>query len=263
MSGSGSIQEQFNDAPGVAGRDTGGAVPRETSRGARTALLVDADDGVRRRLERQLDRGGFRVRAAVGERDALALAAGADVVVTELILADGGGASLCERLRDGRATAGLAIIIVTTRDDLETKLRLFGAGADDYVVKPFEPLELIARIDAIGRRAGAKGDWRRIGPLQVSDGGDVTLHGGPLSLTAAERGLMSVLASAYPGAAPHETLRRGAWRRSDASSDNVIEVVIGRIRKKVAAAGGGVELRSVRRAGYVIRLARPDGPKAQ
>jgi DNA-binding response OmpR family regulator len=260
MSGSVFVQDRFNGAhrraPG--GRTDPSRSPAAAQR-SRVALVVEDDEDVRRMLERHLTRAGFGVRAAAGERDALRLADGADVVIVDLGLAEGSGATLCERLRDGRATAGLPIIVLTARDDLETKLRLFGAGADDYITKPFEPLELIARIDATARRAGTKRGWSHIGPLAVSDGGDVTLHGTALPLTAAERGLMSVLASSYPGAAPHEAMRRGTWRRSDASSDNVIEVVIGRIRKKLAVAGGGVEVRSVRRAGYVLQLSRSEG----
>lgn len=218
--------------------------------------MVEDDEGERRTLERHLTRAGFTVRAASGERDGLALAEGADVAIVDLALAQGSGAGFCERIRDSRATSAMPIVVLSVRDDLETKLRLFGAGADDYVTKPFEPLELLARIDAIARRLASRPAWRRIGPLEVSDAGDATLNGTSLTLTAAERDVMSTLASSYPGAAPHESLRHGAWRRSDASSDNVIEVLVGRIRRKLVAAGGGVEVQAVRRAGYVIRISR-------
>jgi DNA-binding response OmpR family regulator len=225
-----------------------------TSGRRRVALIVEDDEGVRKTLERHLARAGFTVRAATGERDGLRLAAGADVAIVDLGLAQGSGAALCESLRDARATATMPIIVLSAREDLETKLRLFSAGADDYVTKPFEPLELLARIDAVARRTAPRSVMRRIGPLEVSDTGDVLLNGDALVLTAAERDVMSRLATSFPGAASHENLRRGSWRRSDASSDNVIEVVIARIRKKLVAAGGGVEVRSIRRAGYVIRI---------
>ncbi|MHB8630919.1 MAG: response regulator transcription factor [Candidatus Limnocylindria bacterium] len=226
------------------------------SAASRTALVVEDDEGVRRMLERHLSRAGFVVRLASGEGDALRLAEGADIAIVDLGLAQGTGAALCERIRDGRTTSTMPLLVLTARDDLETKLRLFAAGADDYLTKPFEPLELLARIDATGRRAAARPEWRRIGPLEVSEGGDAVINGTPLALTAAEREVVSRLAGSYPGAASHESLRRGPWRRSAASSDNVIEVVVGRIRKKLAAAGGGVEIRVVRGAGYVLRIAR-------
>jgi DNA-binding response OmpR family regulator len=225
---------------------------------ARIALIVEDDESVRRMLERHLARAGFTVRSASGERDGLRLAAGADVAIVDLGLAQGSGVALCERIRDASTTVPIPIIVLSARDDLETKLELFSAGADDYVTKPFEPLELLARIDASARRSAARPVWRAIGPLEVSDDGDVILNGATLVLTAAERDLMSRLARSYPGAASHDSLRSGPWRRSDVSSDNVIEVVIARIRKKLAAAGGGVELHSVRRAGYVIRVTRSE-----
>ena len=229
----------------------------------RIALLVEDDESVRRMLERHLERAGYAVRVATGEQEALRLADGADVAIVDLGLAQGTGAAVCERIRDGRATSTMPVLVLTARDDLETKLRLFAAGADDYVTKPFEPLELLARIEATGRRTGARTEWRRIGPLEVSEAGDAVLNGAPLSLTAAERDVVSRLAESYPGAASHESLRRGPWRRSGASSDNVVEVVVGRIRKKLAAAGGGIEVHSVRRAGYVFRIARKEPSRSE
>ncbi len=218
-------------------------------------LVVEDDEAVRRMVERHLARAGFSVRTARTETEGLREAPGADVVIIDLGLAEGDGAALCDRLRDDPATAAVPVIVLTARDDLAAKLRLFGAGADDYITKPFEPLELLARIDATARRIGTRRGWRRIGPLAISEGGDVILHGTALTLTAAERELMTQLADAFPGTASHGSLRRGAWRRSDASSANVIEVVVARIRKKIDLAGGGVEIRAVRGAGYVMRMA--------
>ena len=209
-------------------------------------------------IERHLTRSGFTVRTASTERDALRQSAGADVIIVDLGLREGDGAALCDQLRDDNASASVPIIVLTARDDLATKLRLFAAGADDYLTKPFEPLELIARIDATTRRSAQRGEWRRLGPLAISEGGDVTLNGTALQLTASERELMSRLAAAFPGAASHESLRHGAWRRSDTSSANVIEVVVARIRKKIVAAGGGVEIRAIRGAGYVLRITPQD-----
>jgi DNA-binding response OmpR family regulator len=225
---------------------------------SRTALVVEDDLAVQRMLERHLVRAGYRVRGVTGARAALAVAGDVDVAVVDLALAEGSGDALCEQLRAGPATASLPLIVLTARDDLATKLRLFAAGADDYLTKPFEPLELLARLEAHGRRAGPARGWRRIGPLEVSAAGDALLRGAPLTLTAAEREILAHLAAQHPGAAAHEALRRGAWRRSDQSTDNVIEVIVARIRKKLAAAGGGVEIHAVRGAGYVLKLSRPE-----
>ena len=212
-------------------------------------------------IERHLTRSGFTVRTASTEDGAMLLADGADVAIIDLGLSEGDGAALCDRLRDEAATAAVPIIVLTARDDLASKLRLFAAGADDYITKPFEPLELIARIDATARRS-AQGDWTRIGPLAISASGDATVQGTVIRLTAAERELMRHLATAFPGAASHESLRHGAWRRSESSSTNVIEVIVARLRKKLIEAGAGVDIRAIRGAGYVMFITSEKQGKA-
>ena len=249
------------DRPGPPERvrgstDRAPGLSRSPSRGV--VLVVEDDDGIRRMIDRHLTRSGFTVLTASTEQDAFAQASGADVAIVDLGLSEGDGVVLCDRLRDDVGTAALPVIVLTARDDLATKLRLFAAGVDDYITKPFEPLELIARIDATVRRSAHRTEWRRIGSLAISEEGDATLRGTTIPLTAAERELMSRLAAAFPGAASHESLRHGTWRRSDASSANVIEVIVARLRKKLASAGGGVEIRAVRGAGYVMRIASTD-----
>ena len=225
----------------------------------RTALVVEDDDTVRRMVERHLTRAGYVVRTASGEDEAVRCADGVDVAIVDLGLGQGSGTGVCERLRDDAATAELPIVVLTARDDLPTKLRLFAAGADDYVTKPFEPLELLARLEVVSRRARSALAWTRIGPLAVSADGDASLDGTVLALTAAERDLMAAFARHWPGTTPRAALRRGSSHRSPETSDNVIEVLVGRLRKKLAAAGGGVEVHVVRGAGYVLRLTRTKG----
>jgi DNA-binding response OmpR family regulator len=257
MTGSVLVHDAFSGRAAARSARTDHPGPRgEATRG--TALLVEDDDAVRRMVDRHLTRAGFTVRVAGTDRDALREAPGSDVIILDLGLTEGDGAVVCDLLRDDPATADVPIIVLTARDDLATKLRLFASGADDYVTKPFEPLELIARIDAATRRSALPGEWRRLGPLAINGNGDATLNDQVLPFTAAERDLMSRLTDAFPGTASHESLRHGAWRRSDTASANVIEVVVARIRKKIAAAGGGVEIRAVRGAGYVMRIGTQD-----
>ncbi len=257
MTGSVLVHDEFSD-PAAAYRSPEQRSGHGLGQARGVALVVEDDEAVRRMVERHLARAGFAVRLASTERDALRQAHAADVIILDLGLTEGDGASVCDHLRDDPATSAVPIIVLTARDDLATKLRLFGSGADDYLTKPFEPLELIARIDATARRSAQSGDWRRFGPLTISSDGDVSINAKALPLTAAERELMSRLVAAYPGAASHESLRHGAWRRSDTSSANVIEVVVARIRKKIAAAGGGVEIQAIRGAGYVMRISGQD-----
>jgi len=222
-------------------------------------LLVEDERSLASMLSRHLSRAGMLVHETGTEREALRLAAATspDVVLLDLTLAEGNGAEVCRRLRSLSATAEVPIIVITARGALETKQELYALGADDYVVKPFEPAELLLRIDALLRRREQPRSVRRIGPLTVSlPSGDAWLSGTRIDVTAGERTILVELARNWPSLAPREALLRAPWREDERTSANVIEVLVGRLRKKLVAAGGGVAIRAVRRAGYVMEVTR-------
>ncbi|HYK99019.1 MAG TPA: response regulator transcription factor [Candidatus Acidoferrales bacterium] len=217
--------------------------------------MVEDDASVSTMLRRHLVRAGFEVLVAAKVQDAIRLAteSSPSVVVLDLALADGDGAVVCQRIRETSASRDAPILVLSARDETGTKLQLFALGADDYVVKPCEPSEIIARIHALVRRRVDPRGMLRVGPLRVGlETGDAWIQDRQLDLTAGERAVLVALARAYPALTPRAVLERQPWRRGAAAS-NVVEVLIGRLRQKIAGAGGGIEIRAVRGTGYVIR----------
>lgn len=223
--------------------------------GNEAALVVEDDPAVSTMLRRHLVRAGFVVHDAATVADAMRRASEAapSIVILDLGLADGEGAEVCRRIREMPSIGDIPILVLTARDDVNTKVMLFALGADDYVVKPCEPVELVARMQALLRRRSDPRVVRRIGPLRVALAtGDAWIEEQQLELTTGERSVLVQLARSYPSLTPRGALDSAPWRKNDATS-NVTEVLVGRLRQKIAAAGGGVEIRAVRRAGYVLR----------
>ena len=219
------------------------------------ALIVEDEPGVAAMLGRHLSRAGFAVKQADSIAEAMRRAreASPDILILDLGLSDGDGAEVCRRVREMPSIGDVPILVLTARDEVTTKVMLFALGADDYVVKPIEPVELVARVHALMRRREDQRVTRRIGPLRVALAtGDAWIDDRQLELTTGERSVLVHLARSYPALTPRVTLDHVPWREGEASS-NVTEVLVGRVRQKLVAAGGGVEIRVVRRAGYVLR----------
>jgi len=220
-----------------------------------TALLVEDDPQVAARLRRHLTQAGFVVYDARGEREAVRRAeeVAPDVVILDLELQDGGGAAACRRIRELASVGDVPLLVLSAQQDVTTKVALFELGADDIVVNTCDPSELLARLRAILRRGTDRRTVRRIGPLRIALAtGDAWLAERQLELTNGERAVLIELARAYPGL----TARSALDRRPDqdhAVTSNVTEVLVARLRRKIAAAGGGAEINAVRRSGYVLR----------
>src|SRR5690349_19085034 len=171
------------------------------------------------------------------------------------------GLEVMRRLRD-RDRARLAIIVLTARGEEADRVTGLSLGADDYVVKPFSPAELVARVDAVLRRAAPAtepGPPLVIGPLVVDLGGHrVTLAGEEVALTQREFDLLAFLAR-HPGRAfSRDELMDKVWRYSFYTDTATVTVHIRRLRTKLAAAPGAADLiETVWGVGY--RLAVPEG----
>lgn len=183
-------------------------------------------------------------------------------MLLDLNLPDGDGADVCQRIRELPSSGDVPILVLSGTSAMSTKLLMFALGVDDYVVKPCEPVELLARVRVLLRRRGERRLMRRVGPLRVALAtGDAWLQETPLDLTTGERSILVQLARAFPGVTARGALDRVPWRAGEVGS-NVTEVLVGRLRRKIGAAGGGVEIHSVRRAGYVLRTGDADAVKA-
>ena len=221
----------------------------------RTALVVEDDPQVAATLRGHLMRAGFVVHEAQSERDAVRCVeeVAPDVVILDLALENGTGAAACRRIRELASVGDVPLLVLSQQEDVSTRLALFDLGADDIVAKTCDPSELLARVRAILRRGADRRSVRRIGPLRITLAtGDAWLAERQLELTNGERAVLVELARAYPGL----TARTALDRRPDQDrvvSSNVTEVLVARLRRKIAAAGGGVEINAVRRSGYVLR----------
>jgi DNA-binding response OmpR family regulator len=220
-----------------------------------TALLVEDDPQVAARLRRNLTQAGFVVYEAHGEGEAVRRAEEVvpDVVILDFELGDGGAADACRRIRELATVGDVPLLVLSPEQDVTTKVAVFELGADDIVASTCDPSELLARIRAIVRRGTDRRTVRRIGPLRIALAtGDAWIAERQLELTNGERAVLIELARAYPGL----TARTALDRRPEGDhmvSSNVTEVLVARLRRKIAAAGGGVEIHAVRRSGYVLR----------
>jgi DNA-binding response OmpR family regulator len=216
-----------------------------------TILLVDDDHSRSAVFARQLARVGFVVQEAKAD-DALRQAREEtpDVIVLDLVPA-ASETQAWRKLRKLPGTADIPILALIGEDDVATKAGHAELGYDDYVVIPCASDELIARIRGLHRRHAVEPLLRRVGSLQVQLAtGEASIGDRRLELTAGERSILVALARAYPSIAPRAALDHLPWRAAGDVSSNVTEVLIARLRQKLAAARAGVEIRTVRRAGY-------------
>jgi DNA-binding response OmpR family regulator len=219
-----------------------------------TALLVEGDLRVAATLRSHLTRAGFAVYEARGERETVRRIEeiAPDVVILD-VAPESGGAGVCRRIRDLPTVGDVPMLVLSADGDVSTRLELFELGADDVVAISCDPTELIARVRAILRRGTDRQTVRRIGPLRIALAtGDAWLADRQLELTNAERAVLIELARAHPGLTSRAVLDRRPDNERDVSS-NVTEVLVARLRRKIAAAGGGIEIHAVRRSGYVLR----------
>ena len=149
----------------------------------------------------------------------LAVTESYDVVVLDVMLPGIDGFAVCQRLRDD-AKVTTPIIMLTARDELDDKLTGFGAGADDYLVKPFDMPELAARIEALARRAKGLAAQYEIGELALdAETLEVRRQGRPVHLTGTAFDVLRVLMREHPKVVGRRELEREVWRNEPPESD--------------------------------------------
>lgn len=208
------------------------------TRGA--VLVVDDEPTIAEIVARYLDRAGYETRIAGSGPQALAAAEErrADLVVLDLMLPGIDGLEVMRRLRE-RPPPVPAIILLTARGEESDRIVGLRLGADDYVVKPFSPAELVARVDAVLRRASVVHETEaplRFGALQVDVAGHrASLHDEELALTQREFDLLAFLAR-HPGRAfTREELMDRVWQYSFYTDTSTVTVHIRRLRAKLEA----------------------------
>jgi two-component system KDP operon response regulator KdpE len=202
-----------------------------------TVLVVEDDAALRRALGLSLRSRGIDVLDAATGADALVVVAEqrADLVVLDLGLPDRDG---IEVLTEIRRFSEVPVIVLTARDRQSDKVRVLDAGADDYVTKPFDPEELLARIRAALRRrpsaANAEVSHVQAGDLDIDlVRRRVTRVGEPVHLTRTELALLELLARNPGKLLTQEYLLREVWGAGYGTEANYLRVYIGQLRKKL------------------------------
>lgn len=222
-------------------------------------LLVEDDPRMAATAAQYLRNAGFAVDVAPDGATALreANVNPYDAVVLDLGLPDVDGLEVCRRLRARKAP--LRILMATARDAVEDRIAGLDTGADDYIVKPYALGELVARLRALMRRpAESLPEVLRVGDLALDTAARTATRGArAITLTTKEFAVLEVLMR-HPGAVlTREHISEHAWDQNYDPLSNVIDVYIGRLRRKIDATGEPPMLETVRGAGY--RLSAGNG----
>lgn len=217
-------------------------------------LVVEDDDEIAQALARSLRMEGYEVRLAPDGEAALehAVAFVPDLVVLDLGLPKLDGLEVARRLR---AEDDTPILMLTARDALESRVEGLDSGADDYLVKPFERQELLARLRALLRRRPPRGAASVVvGDLMLNpDTHEVSRGERPVELTQREFELLEYLMRNERIVVPRQRLLEEVWGYDPFATTNTIEVFVSNLRRKLEAGGEPRLLHTIRGAGYVLR----------
>ena len=198
-----------------------------------SVLVVEDDHGAAAALTAALDAAGLQVhRVATASAARAAIAAGRhDVVLLDLGLPDVDGLTT---LRWLRSSSDVPVLVLSGRDDQDQKIAALDAGADDYITKPFDGPELLARIRAVLRRAAVPASRIEVEDLVIDlERREVRREGRPVRLTPTELGLLTELVT-HPGALlAHEQLLRAVWGEGYGTESHYLRVYVAQLRRKL------------------------------
>ena len=219
-------------------------------------LLVEDEAPLRETLAARLKRDGFAVDAAQDGEEGIYLGREVrfDLAIIDLGLPKMSGMELVKALREHGQR--YPILILTARGSWQDKVVGLEAGADDYLVKPFEYPELAARIKALLRRSlKATSDVLKLGPLAIDFSAQgVTLHGAAIELTAFEYRLLEYLVRERTRVVTKLELSDYLYPHDEDRDSNVLEVLIGRLRRKLDPDGTLAPIETLRGRGYRLTL---------
>jgi DNA-binding response OmpR family regulator len=217
-------------------------------------LVVEDDEEIAQVLQRSLRLEGYEVRVAGDGETALdqSAAFNPDLVILDLGLPKLDGMEVARRLR---SADDVPILMLTARDALEARVEGLDAGADDYLVKPFERQELLARLRALLRRRPPRGSASVVvGDLALNpDTHEVSRGERDIDLTQREFELLEYLMRNERIVVSRQRLLDEVWGYDPFSVTNTIEVFVSNLRRKLEADGEPRLLHTIRGAGYVLR----------
>ena len=217
-------------------------------------LIVEDDEAIVRLLRRGLTYEGYQVEAALDGETGLSMAREhhPDLVILDLMLPGIDGLEVCQRLRGG---SNVPILMLTAKDTIQDRVQGLDAGADDYLVKPFELDEVLARVRALLRRTQTE----RVQVLSFADLAldtatrQATRHNRTISLTAKEYDLLELFLRHPRQVLTREMIFDRVWGYDFGGESNVLDVYIRYLRQKLETEGESRLLHTVRGVGYVLR----------
>lgn len=226
-------------------------------------LVVDDEASIRELLTFNLKKNGYEVTAAADGREALAKAAGMDLVLLDIMLPEVDGLEVCRRLKADPQTSGIPIIMLTAKAEEIDRVLGLELGADDYVVKPFSMRELLARVKAVLRRSAkdsqsekGREETLKIGGLRLDFSSyQAWLHDNPIALTPKEYELLKLLVTNPGRAFSRDELLERIWGYEYYGDTRTVDVHIRHLRAKLKGDPGVSDaIETVRGVGY--RFAR-------
>jgi DNA-binding response OmpR family regulator len=217
-------------------------------------LVIEDEPRIAEILKSSLQQAGFAVdvvRFCADAREALALTA-YDAAILDLGLPDGDGLELIKESRS--AHSGVPILVLTARDAIKDRVSGLDAGADDYLIKPFATVELVARIKALLRRpGGALGVTLQAGNILLDTiGRDVRVGGIPLQLPRRECAILEHLLRRQGRVVPKTVLEEKLYGIDDELESNAVPVHVHHLRRKLQDAEATAEIHTVRGVGYLL-----------
>jgi len=223
----------------------------------KTVLIVEDEPHIVLGIQDALEFEGFRVVSAGRGKEGIALARAEnpDAIILDLMLPDTNGYAVCEELR--RWNASVPIVMLTARSQETDKIRGLDAGADDYLIKPYDPGELLARLRAVERRRStASAPVVALGDLEIDLSRElVRRRGVPVALTQKEWSLLRVMATRPDRIHTRENLQDALYGFDDEADSNTLEVFVSRLRRKL----GRDHIQTLRGLGYRLVHAAGDG----
>lgn len=221
-----------------------------------SVLIVDDDPKLLKMLQRTLMYESLRVFTATNGLEALTLvqAQRPDLIIVDWMMPKMDGLAFVRRLRDEEDKT--LILMLTARDAIENRVEGLESGADDYLVKPFAPAELVARVHAMLRRVEAKPENQKVTYADVTL--DPSTHEAKrgemsMSLTVTEFNLLHLFLRHPRQVLERRQILNDVWGYDFGGDDNVLEIYIGYLRKKLEADGQPRLIQTVRGIGYTLR----------
>ncbi|MGY4686290.1 response regulator transcription factor [Petrotoga sp. DB-2] len=214
-------------------------------------LVVEDDRSISRLLELELTHAGYNVKIAKDGGEALKLYENfkPDIILLDIMLPIRDGFEVAEAIRDYDNDIG--IIMITARGELESKVKGL-KNADDYVVKPFEIEEILARIEALLKRMGKTKELIKVGDIEIyPQNMEVLVNKKNVHLSLTEFNILKLLALNKNIVVSKEKILEEIWGYYDEENNNLVEVYINYLRKKLKNSAQNIE--TVRGVGYVIR----------